>query len=63
MVGHDEHGTRCLSDHVIGHAAQQQAFHTAVPVSAHDDEVGAALARKSHDLDIRAADDDVRADD
>ena len=60
--GDDQHRARRLSHDVVRDAAEEQAFDAAIAVCAHHDQVGVALLSETHDLGIRAPDDDVCGD-
>jgi hypothetical protein len=62
LLRHHQHGACRLSNDMIRHAAEEEAFHAAVTVCAHHDEVSPVFLGEAHDLAIWTADDDVRGD-
>ena len=59
-MGHDQHGARRLADDLVGHAAEQEPPHQAMPVRAEHDHVGVVRLGVAHDLVGRGADHDGR---
>ena len=59
---HDQHGARRLADHPVGHAAEQEPPHQAMPVRAEHDDVGVVLLGVTHDPVGGRVDHDGRRD-
>ena len=55
-VRHHQHGARRLTDQLVGHAAEQEPPHEAMPVRAEHDHVGAVLVGVADDFVGRRAD-------